>query len=104
MTSRALRAGAFSHEPGQLEAIGRLKDGTRAHFDLDPDAVIMVAQLACTRPGCPPLETLVAFWIEGRRHRFKIFKPMTDVDRSDFPPAWLRDFLASEEPRDDECC
>jgi hypothetical protein len=47
---------------------------------------------------------LIAFWIEERRHRFKIFEAIGDIQQSDFPPPWLRDFLASEEPRDDECC
>jgi hypothetical protein len=104
MTSRALRTGAFSQDPEQLQTIEQLKDWTRAHFELDAAAVVMVAELACTRPGCPPLETLIAFWIDEHRHRFKVFKRMGEVDRRDFPPAWLRDFLASEEPSDDECC
>jgi len=104
VVSRALRTGAFSREPKHLQCVERLKVWTRDHFELDPMAAIMVVELACARPGCPPLETLIAFWIDSQRHRFKIFKPMGEVCRSDLPPAWLRDALASEEPGDDECC
>src|SRR5262245_42177942 len=92
---RTLRAGAFSREPRQLRTIERLKAWTRTHFALDPAAAVMVVELACTRPGCPPLETVIAFWIDEQRRRFKIFKSMGEVRRSDLPPAWLRDVLAS---------
>jgi nitrate reductase delta subunit len=104
MKSRALRIGAFTEKPEQLQVVRALRRWTRDHFQLDPTAVVMVAELTCTKPGCPPLETLIAFWIDERRHRFKVFKAIGDIQQSDFPPPWLRDFLASEEPRDDECC
>jgi nitrate reductase delta subunit len=104
MKSRALRIGAFSKAPEQLQVVQTLRQWTRGHFQLDPDSAVIVAELACTKPGCPPLETLIAFWIDGQRHSFKIFKAIGDVKRGDFPPAWLRDFLAGEEPGDDECC
>jgi nitrate reductase delta subunit len=104
MKSRALRIGAFSEAPEQLQVVQTLRRWTRERFQLDPDAAVIVAELACTKPGCPPLETLIAFWINGQRHRFKIFKAVGDVKRNDFPPVWLRDFLAGEEPRDEECC
>ena len=48
---------------------------TRARFALPEDAVILVSEIACGLPGCPPLETVVAFWTDDRRHRFKLFKP-----------------------------
>lgn len=104
MKSRALRIGAFNETPGQLQVVQQLRQWIREHFQLDPTAVVMVTELACGKPGCPPLETLIAFWVDEQRHRFKIFKPISGVDQSDLPPAWLRDCLASEEPRDEECC
>lgn len=104
MRSRALRIGAFSEAPEQLQVVQQLRRWTRDHFQLDPSAAVIVAELACTKPGCPPLETLIAFWVDQQRHRFKIFKASKEVEQSDYPPAWLRDFLASEEPGDDECC
>lgn len=104
MKSRVLRIGAFSEAPEQLQVVQKLKRWTREHFRLEASATVLITELTCAKPGCPPLETLIAFWVDEQRHRFKIFKSTGDVERHDFPPGWLRDFLASEEPRDDDCC
>jgi hypothetical protein len=50
--------------------------------------VVLVAEVACRLPGCPPLETVVAFWTEDeRRHQFKLYKPVADVVYDDI--GWL---------------
>lgn len=65
----------------------------------------MVAEVACTVPGCPPLETVIAFWTDGdRRHHFKVFKPLAEVAEDDLPPAWLKNGLADIEGVDCSCC
>ena len=39
-------------------------------------------------PGCPPLETVVAFWTaDERRHQFKLYKPLREVLYDDV--GWL---------------
>jgi len=64
----------------------------------------MVAEVACTVPGCPPLETVIAFWVEGARHHFKVFKPLAGVVEDDLPPAWLKHALAEIPGVGCDCC
>jgi hypothetical protein len=86
-------------------AAERVRAWTRARFNLPEDAAIMVAEVACAVPGCPPLETVVAFWTASdRRHHFKVFKPVEDVAEDDLPPTWLKDALADIEGIGCECC
>ena len=88
-----------------LAAADRVKDWTRARFGLAPDAAVLVAQVSCTLPGCPPLETVVAFWTEGdRRHQFKLFKPLVDVSEEDLPPAFMKNALAEADAIACACC
>jgi hypothetical protein len=76
----------------------------RAQFRLPDDAAILVSEIACSVPGCPPLETVVAFWTAGeRRHHFKVFKPVKEVVHDDLPPGWMKDALAFE-AGDCSCC
>ena len=72
----------------------RLKGWTRERFALPDDASVFVAEVACGAPGCPPLDTVVAFWTErDRRHHFKVFKPVAEVTLDDLPPAWMKNAL-----------
>jgi nitrate reductase delta subunit len=87
-----------------LRAADRIASETRARFSLEPEAVVLVTQIACGLPGCPPLETVVVFWTAGKRYRFKIFKPMAEVLEQDLPPAWLKQGLAAPEGYDEDCC
>ena len=61
------------------EALEQVRQWTRARFGLPADAVILVAEMACGLPGCPPLETVVVFWLGEKRHQFKIFKRLAEV-------------------------
>lgn len=81
----------------------RIKDWTRSRFTLDADETVFVAEIACGLPGCPPLETIVAFWTApDRRHSFKVFKPLTKVLEGDLPPSWMKDAILADETAD--CC
>ena len=89
----------------QFEALERIEMWTRQRFALPTDAVVMVSELACAVPGCPPLETVVVFWsAEKTRHHFRMFKPVVDVVEDDLPFAWLKDSLAVPEGFVCECC
>jgi hypothetical protein len=71
---------------------------------LPEDATILVTELACAIPGCPPRETVIVFWTtEAKRHHFKLFKPVAEVAFDDLPFAWLLDSLALPEGGCD-CC
>jgi nitrate reductase delta subunit len=85
-------------------ALERVRGWVRDRFGLADDVAIMVNELACTLPGCPPRETVVAFWTAPeRRHHFKVFKPAAEVVTDDLPPAWLKDALVVAEG-DCDCC
>ena len=88
----------------RLDAVERLKLWTRARFELSRDTTISIAEISCTLPGCPPLETVVTFWIAERQYRFKFFKPMAEVCAEDLPWSWLKDSLEVEDGAAAECC
>jgi nitrate reductase delta subunit len=90
--------------PERLQVVDRLEQWTRERFGLPKEAAVSVAEVACTLPGCAPLETVVMFWIAAQRYQFKLFKPMADVVAGDLPYAWLRDALAVQEGAGWECC
>jgi nitrate reductase delta subunit len=88
-----------------LPALDRIAEQTRRRFKLGHEAVVLVAELDCILPGCPPLDTVVVFWTpQGVRHRFKIFKPATQVTEEDLPYVWLMRSLAAPEGFDQDCC
>ena len=90
--------------PQRVEAVRRVKGWTRERFALPERSAILVAELACALPGCPPLETVIGFWIGERHHHFKVFKPLEEVVCDDLPPSWLRDALAVPEGYECGCC
>ena len=91
--------------PLDREARRRVKEWTQARFRLPEDAAILVTEIACGVPGCPPLETVVAFWTAAdRRHHFKVFKPVTEVVEDDLPPIWMKDRLIEQEVFGCPCC
>jgi hypothetical protein len=86
---------AFSKKsPDHAAALERLRAWTRERFKLAEDAAVLVSEISCGLPGCPPLETVIVFWTAGeRRHQFRVFKPVIEVMPDDVPPAWFRDAL-----------
>ncbi len=102
------RSATFAAAPKgvvHLDAVERLKDLTRSRFDLDMEVALMVSEGDCEVPGGPPVQTVVAFWTQdGTRHRFRVFKPVTDVTDDDIPPAWLKSSLAGDDAIGCACC
>jgi nitrate reductase delta subunit len=93
--------------PGAAEraARARLDAWTRERFALDADETVLVAETACGLPGCPPLETTVAFWREGQpRRQFKLFKTVLEAREDDLPPRWMKDALIVVEGEGGDCC
>ncbi len=96
---------ALKADPEHTAALERVRGWTRARFGLPEDAAILVAQVACSLPGCPPLETAVAFWTaEATRHQFKLFKPVAEVVEDDLPPSFMKTALIVDEESGFECC
>ena len=97
--------GSFRKSPAQLQALDQVQVLTRERFKLDRDDVVLVTELVCALPGCPPLETVVAFWTDGdRRHHFKVFKPVAMVLGDDLPYAWQKNSLFALEGEGCDCC
>jgi hypothetical protein len=91
--------------PEQAAAVERIKAWTRERFRLPEEAAILVSEVSCLLPGCPPLETIVAFWSDqDTRHHFKVFKPLGEVVLDDVPPSWMKNALIAEEGASLECC
>lgn len=87
----------------EIEALDRIAAWTRARFRLAAEDAVLVTEIACRQPGCPPLETAIAFWTApDRRHHYKVFKPAVAVVEDDLPPAWYRDQLIDDGTC--ECC
>ncbi len=97
--------GNVRKNPGQLDAVARVEGFVRERFSLPESAVVMVAEVECGMPGCPPIETIAAFWGEdGTRYRFKIFKPVAEVEEDDLPISWLLPALVDYGELGCDCC
>jgi hypothetical protein len=96
---------AFSKKsPEHVAALDRVREWVRVRFKLDGETAILVAEVACAVPGCPPVETVIAFWSDERRHHFKVFKPVALVTDDDLPPAWFKSALAVPDDFMCDCC
>jgi nitrate reductase molybdenum cofactor assembly chaperone NarJ/NarW len=74
-----LDLGLTKKSPGISVEQERVRTWAREHFNLPEDETIMVSELPCSDPGCPPVETHLVFWKQGGRHQFKVFKPLAEV-------------------------
>jgi len=58
-----------------------VKGWVRAALLLDVDATVLVSELACTEPGCPPVETVIAV-LDGVSLKVTIHRPLVALDRA----------------------
>jgi nitrate reductase delta subunit len=92
------------NRPERRTALDRVREWTRERFALPDDTAVTVAEVACAVPGCPPIETVIVFWSNERRHHYKIFKPVADVVAGDLPPRWFMGALAVPDDFECGCC
>jgi hypothetical protein len=85
-------------------AVDRVRDWTRTRFTLSDDETVMVSEVTCGVPGCPPIETHVVFWTAQGRHHFKVFKSLAEVIEEDLPPAFMKNALTWIEGVECSCC
>jgi nitrate reductase molybdenum cofactor assembly chaperone NarJ/NarW len=84
--------------------LDRVREWTQGRFRLTEDETVMVSEVTCGVPGCPPVETHVVFWTDQGRHHFKVFKPLKDVAEDDLPPAFMKNALLWVEGVECSCC
>jgi nitrate reductase delta subunit len=100
--------GAAASGAVPLATVERVAGWVRERFSLPPGSAVLVSELACAVPGCPPLETVLAFWTGDpaapRRHHYKVFKPLAQVLQDDLPPYWMKDALAAAPDFGCDCC
>lgn len=70
--------GATGDAAPNADHVAQLKNVVRTLSRLDAEAPVLVQQLACTEPGCPPVETVVALLGPPRR-TWKFAKPTNEV-------------------------
>jgi nitrate reductase molybdenum cofactor assembly chaperone NarJ/NarW len=94
----------FTKKGPDSAALERMRGWTRTRFGLGREETVMVSEIACTVPGCPPIETHVVFWTGAGRHHFKVFKPLAEVSDGDLPPAFMKNALVWAEGLECSCC
>ena len=60
-----------------------LKTWTREILRLDEDAVVTVMELACSDPGCPLVETVIAVFDATGSRKWKLHQALADVTQLD---------------------
>jgi hypothetical protein len=73
--------GSRSRPDGTASA--RVKAWIAAALGPTDERTILVTELACTEPGCPPVETVIALLREGEPERWKLHKPLAAVTEDD---------------------
>lgn len=52
----------------------------RHALDLTEEHAVLIQELACTEPGCPPVETVLAVLAQGETTRkWTIHSPLADI-------------------------
>ncbi|MGE0036396.1 MAG: hypothetical protein AB7S93_12235 [Xanthobacteraceae bacterium] len=96
---------AFTRKsPERSASLDCVREWVRGRFALPEESAILVAEVTCAVPGCPPIETVIAFWSDERRYHLKIFKPVAEVVEDDLPPSWYKGALAVPEDFECDCC
>ena len=68
---------------GASSNTGNVKRWARELFVLSDDATVMVTELRCSEPGCPPLETVIALLSESGNRQYKLHKAIAEVAEDD---------------------
>jgi hypothetical protein len=78
----------FPRDEQRTAAIRALKEVARPILEAADDDAVVVSELRCSEPGCPPLETVVALLRAGHEPRqVKVHKPVQEVTEHDLRSA-----------------
>ena len=78
----------FSHLGPRVrdpDKAAQVKRWAQDAFNLQDGVTIMVTELRCTEPDCPPLETVIAVMHADARQpvQYKLHKPLAAVSQAD---------------------
>lgn len=69
---------------GDPQHMTTVKSWAAEAFQVTEDTTIMVTELRCSEPGCPPLETVIALLHSDTGTRqYKIHKALQELTRAD---------------------
>ncbi|GAA0895014.1 MULTISPECIES: hypothetical protein [Streptomyces] len=76
--------------PGQSPQLRELRQSVRRLLGLDDDTAVVIRQLACAEPGCPPLETVIAVLpMNGQARRWALHTTAEEITEDDLRTALL---------------
>jgi hypothetical protein len=78
-----------AHRNAAAGRVREVKGWVRAATSCPEAAVIVVSELACSEPGCPPYEVVMAVLAPGERPlRRKLHKRLGDLTEPDVQAVW----------------
>jgi hypothetical protein len=67
----------------EATATARIKGWAADTLPPDDERTILVTELACSEPGCPPVETVIALLGPGGPQQWKLHKPAASITEDD---------------------
>jgi hypothetical protein len=75
-----------------VDQANRIKAWTRDVFHLNDETAVMVTELECREPGCPPIETVIAVLKgPGKTQQYKIHKTANEIGVADIEALAVRE-------------
>lgn len=68
---------------GQTAAKAQVKQWVTEALPPGDTRTVLVTELACSEPGCPPTETVIALLGGAETQQWKLHKPVTEVTEDD---------------------
>ncbi|MCA2985180.1 hypothetical protein [Gemmatimonas sp.] len=68
---------------GNAAQVARIKTWARELLAIDSDTTVLVTELQCSEPGCPPIETVIAVLAPGAPRQYKVHRAIAEVTRAD---------------------
>jgi hypothetical protein len=74
------------------QALARVRGWARELWRLGEEDSVVVSELRCSEPGCPPLETVVLIAAEGRpTFQHKLHLGASDIRREDLQALYAKE-------------
>jgi len=97
---------AGRHQRSGAAVTAQVRRWAEAQLGPDETPAVLVTELACHEPGCPPIETVIVL-IGGKGSRtWKIPRPAAELSAADVSDVLSRPPAAAAEPHShrDGCC